>query len=65
MPNPKKGKVTEPTHHDQKINTSGRGRSLAVGKVLPKDWDWVRVTATEGTDKVVTFTVRKLELREA
>ena len=55
----------QPTHQDQKINTSGRGRSLAVGKVIPKNWTWVRVTVTEETKTTVTLTIKKLEIREA
>lgn len=59
-------KVNEETKpQDQKINTSGRGRSLAVGKILPHDWSWVRVTVTEETKTEVTITIRKLVIREA
>lgn len=50
---------------DQKINTSGRGRSLSVGKVLPHDWSWVRVTVIEETKTEITLTIRKLVIREA
>lgn len=50
---------------DQRVNTSGRGRSLAVGKVLPKDWDWVRVTVVETTKTEITVKIRKLVIKEA
>ncbi len=56
---------TEPVHQDQRILTSGRGRALSVGKILPKDWDWVRVTVTEETKNTRTLVIRKLEIREA
>lgn len=55
----------EPTHQDQKINTSGRGRSLSVGKVVPKTWSWVRVTVVEESKTEVTIKIKKLEIREA
>lgn len=55
----------QPAHQDQKINTSGRGRSLSVGKVLPKNWSWVRVTVIEESKTHVTITIKKLEMREA
>ena len=54
-----------PVQQDQKINTSGRGRSLSVGKVLPHTWEWVRVTVTEETKTSVTLHIKKLEIREA
>lgn len=50
---------------DQKINTSGRGRSLSVGKVLPHDWSWVRVTVIEESKTEITIKIRKLVIREA
>lgn len=50
---------------DQKINTSGRGYSLAVGKILPHDWSWVRVTVIEETKTEITIKIRKLVIREA
>ncbi len=55
----------EPKPQDQKINTSGRGRSLAVGKVLPHSWSWVRVTVIEESTTEVTVKIRKLVIREA
>lgn len=55
----------QPKPQDQKINTSGRGRSLAVGKILPHDWTWVRVTVIEESKTEVTVKIRKLVIREA
>ena len=55
----------QPAHQDQKVNTSGRGRSLSVGKVIPKNWVWVRVTVIEESKTEVTVKIRKLEIREA
>lgn len=50
---------------DQKVNTSGRGRSLAVGKILPRDWSWVRLTVIEESKTEVIVKIRKLVIREA
>lgn len=58
-------KSDEPKQQDQRVSTSGRGRSIAVGKILPKDWSWVRVTVVEETKTEVTVKIRKLVIREA
>ncbi|MCH8311017.1 MAG: hypothetical protein IIB17_11070 [Chloroflexi bacterium] len=63
---PRKPKTeTTPLHQDQRINVSGRGRTLAVGKTLPTDWEWVRVTVLESKDNEVTLHIRRLVLNEA
>jgi len=51
--------------NDQHINQNGRARLLSVGKVIPVDWGWVRVTRTRFDDRTVWLRVEKLELREA
>lgn len=50
---------------DQKVNHSGRGRLLAMGKLLPPDFDYVRVTITRTRENDVWLHIRKLELAEA
>lgn len=50
---------------DQKINTSGRSRTLSVGKALPHDWSWVRVTVIQESKTEITLKIRKLVIREA
>lgn len=51
--------------NDQRVNKSGRGKSLAISKFLPPDFDWVRVTRTQFDGQNVYLHIRKLELREA
>ena len=51
--------------NDQRVHHSGRGRLLAVGKLLPADFDWVRVTRTRTSGNEVWLHIRKLELSEA
>lgn len=50
---------------DSRVNKSGRGRLLAMGKLLPGDFDYVRVTVTRTRDNSVWLHIRKLELAEA
>lgn len=50
---------------DQKIQAQGRGRLLAVGRVIPPDWDYVRVTKTKADDNTVWLRIRHLEVAEA
>lgn len=50
---------------DQKINHSGRGRLMAMGKLLPEDFNYVRVTITRTGENNVWLNIRKLELAEA
>lgn len=50
---------------DARVNKSGRGRLLAMGKLLPEDFDYVRVTITRHSGTSVWLHIRKLELAEA
>lgn len=49
---------------DLRINTNGRRRQLSVGKILPEDYDWVRVTRTRSTEDTVWLKIRRLKLIE-
>lgn len=51
--------------NDQRVNHSGRGRNLSMGRLLPPDWEWVRVTRTRYDDNNVWLHIRRLEIREA
>ena len=51
--------------NDQRVNKSGRGRSISVGKFFPLDFDMVRVTRTKQADNEVWLHIRKLVVREA
>ena len=50
---------------DLRINTNARRRQLSVGKVIPSDWDWVRVTRTRSEDGTVWLRVSRLTVVEA
>lgn len=50
---------------DSRVNKSGRGRLLAMGKLLPADFDYVRVTVTRTRENSVWLHIRKLDLAEA
>ena len=49
---------------DLRINTNARRRQLSVGKVLPKDWDWVRITRTRSEEGTIWLRVTKLTIVE-
>lgn len=49
--------------NDQHINTNGRSRLMSIGKVLPKDWSWVRVTRTRSDDNTVWLKIERMELK--
>lgn len=51
--------------NDQHINVSGRSRQLSVGKFLPRDWGWVRVTRTRSDDNNVWIHVERLVMIES
>lgn len=61
MQKDKRGRVVV----DSKVNHSGRGRLLAMGKLLPDDFDYVRITITRTSENTVWLSIRKLELAEA
>lgn len=61
MPKDRKGRMVL----DSKVNHAGRGRLLAVGKLLPDDFDWVRVTVTRTRQGEVWLHIKQLVLSEA
>lgn len=48
--------------NDQKVNTNGRSRLLSVGKFVPREWEWVRVTRTRRTPGAIWLRVERLEV---
>jgi len=51
--------------NDQKINSNARRRMLSVGKVIPNDWGWVRVTRTRSDENTVWLQIKRLRIAEA
>jgi len=51
---------------DQRImKVAARGRHLSVGRLIPEDWQHVRVTKTREDESTVWIRIRKLEITEA
>lgn len=48
--------------NDQRVNQNGRARLLSVGKFLPKDWGWVRVTRTRAEGETVWLKVERIKI---
>ena len=42
---------------DRKVLKYGHSRSLSLGKILPKDWDYVRIRIIEQTDNHLTLSL--------
>ena len=57
-------RATPRTFFDRKIVQYGYGRTIALGKVLPKDWQYVRVTINNKDDCTITLTLTKLKVSE-
>ena len=49
---------------DQTVNRSGRSRQISVGKLLPADWEWVRVVRTRFNDKTVWLRIELSAIAE-
>ena len=60
MPRNNKGQETNDLH----IHGSGRSRLLSIGKYVPSEWGWVRVTKTKVEGNKIWLTVEALELVE-
>jgi len=50
---------------DQKVLVTARGRHLSVGRLLPDDWQHVRVTKTKQDENTIWVRLAKLEVTEA
>ena len=55
----KESKATNKSY-DRRINKMGYGRMLAVSKVVPKNWEFVRISKIEETENSVTVLIQKL-----
>lgn len=45
------------TFFDRKVHKYGYGRQLSLGKVIPKDWQYVRIRVVEQTSKHITLSL--------
>jgi len=48
------------TFFDRKVLKYGHSHSLSLGKILPKDWDYVRLRIVEQTEKHITLSIELL-----
>lgn len=48
------------TFFDRKVLNYGASRTLAVGKVIPKEWTYVRITPIEQTEDSVTIKIERM-----
>lgn len=45
---------------DRKVSPYGYSRMVALGKVMPKEWTYVRIRKIAETDRVLTITIERL-----
>lgn len=48
------------TFFDRKVLEYGYSRTIALGKVIPADWSYVRITVVSKSDSTVTLEITKL-----
>lgn len=45
---------------DRKVQNTGYTRTLSIGKIIPKEWKYVRLTVIEKTNTYVVVKIDKL-----
>lgn len=45
---------------DRKVRREGYSRTLSLGKIIPKNWRYVRITPIEKTQNAITLRIDKL-----
>jgi len=55
-----KGATKPRTFFDRKVRIEGYTRSLSLGKVIPKDWQYVRIRVINKTQDFIKLEILKL-----
>jgi len=55
-----KGTTQRRAHYDRKVIMQGQTRYIALGKVIPETWSYVRITLVKRTDASVEILIEKL-----
>ena len=50
------------TFFDRKVLNYGSSRTVAMGKIIPKEWPYVRMTIIKQEANMLTVTIEKLYL---
>jgi len=48
------------TFYDRKVLAHGYGRQLSLGRIIPKDWRYVRIQIISKTTNEITLKITKL-----
>jgi hypothetical protein len=48
------------TFFDRKVLHYGYSRTVALGKIIPKEWKYVRIHLIESTPRTLTINIEKL-----
>jgi hypothetical protein len=53
--------VTKPrAFFDRRVRVEGFTRSISMGKIIPKGWEYVRLTVKEKSDNKIVVQIEKL-----
>jgi len=55
-----KGAPTKRTFFDRKVQETGYTSTLSMGKIIPKDWTYVRITPLHKNKTTITIRIDKL-----
>lgn len=53
------------TFFDRKVLHYGQSRAISLGKVIPKEWQYVRVGIIDKTPNIITVTFTRLLVSES
>jgi len=56
----KAAQSSHPIFYDRKVLRTGYGATISVGRLIPKDWRYVRLTLLNKTEDTVTIEIRCL-----
>jgi len=56
--------ANQPLFYERKIRKIGHSRVVAISKVLPAKWSWVRLSVTDSDEKHVLILAERLELKK-
>lgn len=57
--------VQRRTFFDRKVLHYGQSRAVSLGKVIPKDWEYVRIGVIDKNPATVTIAITRLKVTES
>jgi len=57
-----RGTAKPPKHYDRKVLRYGYSAMISMGRLIPKNWAWARVTPLEQSEKVLVIRIERLRM---